>query len=198
MQADGHNIRHVDVGGGLGIPYRTDNTPPPPPVAYAQIVAKHIKPLGLKTVFEPGRLIVGNAGLLVTEVIFVKEGDAKNFVIVDAAMNDLIRPTLYDAFHDIRPVIMPNDNAPRIRADFVGPVCETGDSSGPRPRGGKARPGDLIAICTTGAYGAVLSSTYNSRLLIPEVLVDGERYHVVRPRRTYEELLALDSVPDWL
>ncbi|EEZ31834.1 diaminopimelate decarboxylase [Brucella sp. NF 2653] len=198
LQADGHNIRHVDVGGGLGIPYRTDNTPPPPPVAYAEIVAKHIKPLGLKTVFEPGRLIVGNAGLLVTEVIFVKEGDAKNFVIVDAAMNDLIRPTLYDAFHDIRPVIMPNDNAPRIRADFVGPVCETGDYLGLDREVAKPAPGDLIAICTTGAYGAVLSSTYNSRLLIPEVLVDGERYHVVRPRRTYEELLALDSVPDWL
>jgi len=198
LQADGHNIRHVDVGGGLGIPYRTDNTPPPLPVAYAEIVARHIKPLGLKTVFEPGRLIVGNAGLLVTEVIFVKEGDAKNFVIVDAAMNDLIRPTLYDAFHDIKPVALPKDDAPRIRADFVGPVCETGDYLGLDREVAKPAPGDLIAVCTTGAYGAVLSSTYNSRLLIPEVLVDGDRYHVVRPRRTYEELLALDSVPEWL
>nr|WP_176024613.1 diaminopimelate decarboxylase [Brucella pseudintermedia] len=198
LQADGHNIRHVDVGGGLGIPYRTDNTPPPLPVAYAEIVAKHIKPLGLKTVFEPGRLIVGNAGLLVTEVIFVKEGDAKNFVIIDAAMNDLIRPTLYDAFHDIKPVTLPKDDAPRIRADFVGPVCETGDYLGLDREVAKPAPGDLIAVCTTGAYGAVLSSTYNSRLLIPEVLVDGDRYHVVRPRRTYEELLALDSVPEWL
>ena len=198
LQADGHNIRHVDVGGGLGIPYRTDNTPPPLPVAYAEIVAKHIKPLGLKTVFEPGRLIVGNAGLLVTEVIFVKEGDAKNFVIVDAAMNDLIRPTLYDAFHDIKPVALPKDDAPRIRADIVGPVCETGDYLGLDREVAKPVPGDLIAVCTTGAYGAVLSSTYNSRLLIPEVLVDGDRYHVVRPRRTYEELLALDSVPEWL
>jgi diaminopimelate decarboxylase len=155
LQADGHNIRHVDVGGGLGIPYRTDNTPPPLPVAYAEIVARHIKPLGLKTVFEPGRLIVGNAGLLVTEVIFVKEGDAKNFVIVDAAMNDLIRPTLYDAFHDIKPVALPKDDAPRIRADFVGPVCETGDYLGLDREVAKPAPGDLIAVCTTGAYGGV-------------------------------------------
>ncbi|PWL19670.1 diaminopimelate decarboxylase [Falsochrobactrum shanghaiense] len=198
LQADGHNIRHVDVGGGLGIPYRTDNNPPPLPVAYAQIVARHIKPLGLKTLFEPGRLIAGNAGLLVTEVIFVKEGDAKNFIIVDAAMNDLIRPTLYEAFHEIRPVRLPADDAPRIRADFVGPVCETGDYLGLDREVAKPAPGDLVAVWTTGAYGAVLSSTYNSRLLVPEVLVDDDRFHVIRPRGTYEELLALDSVPDWL
>ncbi|MBN9046487.1 MAG: diaminopimelate decarboxylase [Rhizobiales bacterium] len=198
LQADGHHIRHVDLGGGLGIPYRADNDPPPLPAAYAQIVRKHIAPLGLKTIFEPGRMIVGNAGLLVSEVIYVKDGDAKNFVILDAAMNDLIRPTLYDAFHDIRPVVLPKDDAPRIHADFVGPVCETGDYLGLDRETARPASGDLMAISTAGAYGAVQSCTYNTRLLVPEVLVDGDRFHVVRPRRTYEELLALDSVPDWL
>lgn len=198
LQADGHNIRHIDAGGGLGIPYRADNNPPPLPRAYAEIVGKHLKPLGLTTFFEPGRMVVGNAGLLVTEVIFVKDGDAKNFVIVDAAMNDLIRPTLYDAYHTIRPVVTAADNAPRIRADIVGPVCETGDYLGLDREMARPKPGDLLAVSTAGAYGAVLSSTYNSRLLIPEVLVDGDRYHVIRPRLSYEELLGLDSVPEWL
>ncbi|GAB1580128.1 diaminopimelate decarboxylase [Phyllobacterium phragmitis] len=198
LKADGHAIEHVDLGGGLGIPYRTDNNPPPLPDVYAAIVRKHIRPLGLKTIFEPGRLIVGNAGILVCEVVFVKEGDAKNFIVVDAAMNDLIRPTLYDAFHDIRPVIAPKDGQRRIRADIVGPVCETGDYLGldrdlPYPA-----PGDLLAVMTAGAYGAVQSGTYNTRLLVPEVLVDGDRYHVVRPRTGYDELIGLDSVPDWL
>ncbi|MHC1547850.1 diaminopimelate decarboxylase [Phyllobacterium sp. K27] len=198
LKADGHDIKHVDLGGGLGIPYHFDNNPPPLPDAYAQIVQKHIKPLGLKTIFEPGRLIVGNAGILVTEVIFVKEGDARNFIIVDAAMNDLIRPTLYDAFHIIRPVKEPTANHPRIRGDVVGPVCETGDYLGldrdlPRPA-----PGDLIAIGTAGAYGAVQAGTYNTRLLVPEVLVNGDQFHVIRPRKTYDELIGLDSIPDWL
>jgi diaminopimelate decarboxylase len=198
LKADGHDIKHVDLGGGLGIPYHFDNNPPPLPDAYAQIVARHIKPLGLKTIFEPGRLIVGNAGILISEVIFLKEGDARNFIIVDAAMNDLIRPTLYDAFHTIRPVIEPAATHPRIRGDVVGPVCETGDYLGldrdlPRPA-----PGDLIAIGTAGAYGAVQAGTYNTRLLVPEVLVNGDRFHVVRPRTTYEELIGLDSIPEWL
>ena len=198
LQADGHDIKHVDLGGGLGIPYHFDNNPPPLPDAYAQIVQKHIRPLGLKTIFEPGRLIVGNAGILVSEVIYLKEGDARNFVIVDAAMNDLIRPTLYDAFHTIRPVNEPSPAHARIRGDVVGPVCETGDYLGldrdlPRPV-----PGDLIAIGTAGAYGAVQAGTYNTRLLVPEVLVNGDRFHVVRPRTTYDELIGLDSIPDWL
>lgn len=198
LQAEGHQIDHVDMGGGLGIPYRDDNNPPPLPDAYADIVRKHIRPLGLKAVFEPGRLIVGNAGILVSEVIYVKDGDAKNFIIVDAAMNDLIRPTLYEAYHNIRPVVKSDDNAPRIHADFVGPVCETGDYLGGDREVARPEPGDLIAVSTAGAYGAVLSSTYNSRLLIPEVLVDGNRFHVVRPRTTYDDLIALDSIPDWL
>ncbi|NTS32275.1 diaminopimelate decarboxylase [Phyllobacterium sp. BT25] len=198
LRADGHDIQHVDLGGGLGIPYHFDNNPPPLPDAYAEIVARHIKPLGLKTMFEPGRLIVGNAGILVSEVIFLKEGDARNFVIVDAAMNDLIRPTLYDAFHIIRPVREASASQPRIRADIVGPVCETGDYLGldrdlPRPA-----PGDLIAIGTAGAYGAVQAGTYNTRLLVPEVLVSGDQFHVVRRRTSYEELIGLDSIPEWL
>jgi len=197
LRDDGHDIAHVDLGGGLGIPYKTDNNPPPLPDAYAAIVHKRVKKLGVKVIFEPGRLIAGNAGILVSEVIFLKEGDAKNFLIVDAAMNDLIRPTLYDAFHDIRPVVVGN-NAPRIMADIVGPVCETGDFLGQDRDLPRMTSGDLIAVSTAGAYGAVQSGTYNTRLLIPEVLVNGDQFHVVRPRPTYDELIGLDSVPGWL
>ncbi|MBZ9811929.1 MULTISPECIES: diaminopimelate decarboxylase [unclassified Mesorhizobium] len=198
LRADGHAIEHVDLGGGLGIPYRVDNNPPPLPDAYAQIVRKHVTKLGLKVMFEPGRLIVGNAGILVSQVIFAKEGDAKNFLVVDAAMNDLIRPTLYDAFHDIRPVVLPPADAPRMTVDIVGPVCETGDYLGLDRDLPRLKSGDLVAIATAGAYGAVQAGTYNTRLLVPEVLVDGDRFHVVRPRPTYDELIGLDSMPDWL
>ena len=198
LRADGHAIEHVDLGGGLGIPYRVDNNPPPLPDAYAQIVRKHVTKLGLKVMFEPGRLIVGNAGILVSEVIFVKEGDAKNFLVVDAAMNDLIRPTLYDAFHDIRPVVQPPADTPRMMVDVVGQVCETGDYLGLDRDLPWLKAGDLVAVSTAGAYGAVQAGTYNTRLLVPEVLVDGDRFHVVRPRLTYDDLIGLDSVPDWL
>lgn len=197
LRADGHDISHVDLGGGLGIPYRADNNPPPLPDAYAAIVHRRVKKLGLKVIFEPGRLIAGNAGILVSEVIYLKEGDAKNFLIVDAAMNDLIRPTLYDAFHEIRPVVL-NDDAPRIVADVVGPVCETGDFLGQDRDLPRMQSGDLIAVSTAGAYGAVQAGTYNTRLLIPEVLVNGDQFHVVRPRLSYEQLIGLDSVPSWL
>ncbi|MBZ9857779.1 diaminopimelate decarboxylase [Mesorhizobium sp. CA13] len=198
LRADGHAIEHVDLGGGLGIPYRVDNNPPPLPDAYAQIVRKHVTKLGLKVMFEPGRLIVGNAGILVSQVIFAKEGDAKNFLVIDAAMNDLIRPTLYDAFHDIRPVVLPPADGPRMTVDIVGPVCETGDYLGLDRDLPRLKSGDLVAIATAGAYGAVQAGTYNTRLLVPEVLVDGDRFHVVRPRQTYDELIGLDSMPDWL
>jgi diaminopimelate decarboxylase len=198
LKADGHDIRHVDVGGGLGIPYRADNNPPPLPDAYAAIVRKRIAPLGLKVMFEPGRLLVGNAGILVAEVIYMKHGDAKNFVIVDAAMNDLVRPTLYDAWHDIRPVVEPAPDGEHLVADVVGPVCETGDYLALGRDLPALKAGDLIAIGSAGAYGAVQAGTYNTRLLVPEVLVDGDRFHVVRPRGSYEELIGLDSLPDWL
>ncbi len=198
LRADGHSIEHVDLGGGLGIPYRVDNDPPPLPDAYAEIVRKRMTGLGVKVVFEPGRLIVGNAGILVAQVIYVKHGDAKNFVIVDAAMNDLIRPTLYDAFHEIRPVCEAAPDAPRHVVDVVGPVCETGDYLGHDRDLPALESGDLIAVGTAGAYGAVQAGTYNTRLLVPEVLVDGDRFHVVRPRPSYDDLIGLDRIPDWL
>ncbi|HEV7416653.1 MAG TPA: diaminopimelate decarboxylase [Tianweitania sediminis] len=198
LRADGHAIRHVDLGGGLGIPYQRNNEPPPLPDAYAQIVHKHVGPLGLKVIFEPGRLIVGNAGVLVTSVIFRKEGEAKNFLIVDAAMNDLIRPTLYDAWHDIAPVVEAPHTARRLRCDVVGPVCETGDFLGQDRDLPVLEAGDLLAVFTAGAYGAVQAGTYNTRLLVPEVLVSGDRFAVVRPRQTYDELIGLDRLPDWL
>ncbi|WCK04404.1 diaminopimelate decarboxylase [Agrobacterium tumefaciens] len=198
LRGDGHEISHVDIGGGLGIPYRDDNNPPPLPDAYAHIVKNELKSLNCKIVTEPGRLIVGNAGILVTEVIYVKDGGDKTFVIVDGAMNDLIRPTLYEAYHGIRPVVQPALDAPRIKADIVGPVCETGDYLALDREMAAPQPGDLIAVSSAGAYGAVQAGTYNSRLLVPEVLVKGDKFHVIRPRGTYEELIALDSVPTWL
>ena len=198
LRSDGHDIRHVDVGGGLGIPYKADNAPPPDPDAYAAIVRKRLAGLDARIILEPGRLIVGNAGILVAEVIYLKRGDARNFLIVDAAMNDLIRPTLYEAYHRIRPVIQPRPDAPLIKVDVVGPVCETGDYLGHQREMPEMQPGDLIAIDTAGAYGAVQAGTYNTRLLVPEVLVNGDRFCVVRPRGSYEELIGRDSMPDWL
>ncbi|KKB13425.1 diaminopimelate decarboxylase [Devosia geojensis] len=195
LRADGHDIEHVDVGGGLGIPYDHDQEAPPHPQAYAAVVRDKVGQLGCKLVIEPGRLIVGNAGILVTRVEYVKPG-ATNFVIVDAAMNDLIRPTLYEAHHDIVPVNP--SNLPAITADIVGPVCESGDYLARGRTIAGVKEGDLIAVMSAGAYGAVMASTYNSRLLIPEVLVDGGKYHVIRPRKTIEELIGLDSVPEWL
>ncbi|HWA19244.1 MAG TPA: diaminopimelate decarboxylase [Devosia sp.] len=195
LRADGHAIVHADVGGGLGIPYRLEEAPPPDPEAYAAVVRKHLGGLGVELVLEPGRLIAGNAGILVTRVEYVKEAD-KTFVIVDAAMNDLIRPTLYEAEHDVQPVR--HSNLPPITADIVGPVCETGDYLALGRKMPGVKEGDLLAIMSAGAYGAVMASTYNSRLLVPEVLVDGARWHVIRPRRSIDELIALDSVPDWL
>jgi diaminopimelate decarboxylase len=198
LRAAGHRIDHVDIGGGLGIPYKDDNNPPPLPDAYAQIVKTQLKSLDCKIVTEPGRLIVGNAGILVTEVIYVKDGGEKTFVIVDGAMNDLIRPTLYEAYHEIRLVVVPAADAPRIRGDIVGPVCETGDYLALDREMAAPAPGDLIAVGSAGAYGAVQAGTYNSRLLVPEVLVKGGQFHVIRPRGSYDDLIGLDSLPDWL
>jgi diaminopimelate decarboxylase len=199
LRGDGHTIEHVDLGGGLGIPYRADNNPPPFPQQYAEIVARHTRPLGCRIYLEPGRLIVGNAGLIVASVIFVKKGENKSFVIVDAAMNDLVRPTLYDAYHDILPVKAPaRGSAEMMRADVVGPVCESGDFLALDREMPRVAAGDLIAVMSAGAYGAVQAGTYNSRLLIPEVLVNGADFAVVRRRPTYEELIGLDTLPPWL
>jgi len=198
LRADGHTIDHVDLGGGLGIPYTSDNDPPPHPDAYADVVKKHVRELDCKIMFEPGRLIAGNAGILVTETVYVKDGDSRNFVIVDAAMNDLIRPTLYEAFHEIRPVKEPAADAPRYTADVVGPVCESGDYLAKGRDIPAVAAGDLLAVFSAGAYGAVQSGTYNSRLLVPEVLVNNDEFAIVRPRPSFEELIGLDRIPDWL
>ena len=198
LRADGHTIDHVDLGGGLGIPYRRDNEPPPSPEAYAEVVRRRTKMLGCALFLEPGRLIVGNAGVLVTSVIYVKNGPGKTFVIVDAAMNDLIRPTLYDAHHEILPVMEAPPSAPRLKVDVVGPVCESGDYLALNREIAEVAAGDLLAVMSAGAYGAVQAGAYNSRLLVPEVLVNGADYAVVRARPSYEDLIGLDKIPPWL
>ena len=198
LRQDGHAIDHVDLGGGLGIPYHADEDASAfHPDRYASLVQRHARALGARIVLEPGRLLVGNAGILVTEVVLVKAGADKRFVVVDAAMNDLIRPTLYDAFHEIRPVLDPV-SAARGLADVVGPVCETGDYLALGRSLPDVAAGDLLAVMSAGAYGAVQAGTYNSRLLVPEVMVDGDRFAVIRPRGTYADLIGLDRVPDWL
>jgi diaminopimelate decarboxylase len=198
LRDDGHAISHVDLGGGLGIPYREDNEPPPHPDAYAAMVKRATRDLGCTLIFEPGRLLVGNAGILVTRVLYLKRGEAKSFVIVDAGMNDLIRPTLYEAHHEIMAVREAAADAARIIADVVGPVCESGDFLAldrdlPAPR-----PGDLMAVMSAGAYGAVQAGTYNTRALVPEVLVREAKWALVRPRVGVDELIALDRLPPWL
>lgn len=197
LKARGITLSHLDIGGGLGVPYRADNEWPPHPDEYARVVKETLGDLGLKIVMEPGRMIAGNAGILVTRVIFVKQGQGRRFTIIDAAMNDLIRPTLYEAHHDVWPVAEPREVHDLFVQDLVGPVCETGDYLAldrPLPA---FNPDDLVAIMTAGAYGAVMSSTYNSRLLVPEVMVNGDNFAVVRPRPTYEDLIGLDRLPPW-
>jgi diaminopimelate decarboxylase len=198
LRSDGHTISHVDLGGGLGIPYREDNDPPPDPSAYAAVVKRATRGLGCTLIFEPGRLIVGNAGVLVTRVIYLKRGEAKTFVIVDAGMNDLIRPTLYDAHHDIRPVVESKPGARRIVADVVGPVCESGDFLALERDMPEPKPGDLLVVMTAGAYGAVQAGTYNTRALVPEILVRDGEWALVRPRLDADQLIGLDRVPPWL
>ena len=198
LRADGHAIRHVDLGGGLGIPYREDDDPDSyHPERYAAIVRRHFAGSGLQLVLEPGRLIVGNAGALVTRVIYVKRGEEKTFVIVDAGMNDLVRPTLYDAHHEIVRVVEDKDG-PRLIVDVVGPVCETGDYLALDREMHAVASGDLLAVLSAGAYGAVQAGTYNSRPLIAETLVDGEKFAIIRPRESLEELIGRDRLPGWL
>ncbi|QPH55045.1 diaminopimelate decarboxylase [Pontivivens ytuae] len=198
LRQDGHDIRRLDLGGGLGIPYRRANEAPPLPFDYGEVIRRTVGDLDCEIEIEPGRLIAGNAGLLVSEVIYNKAGEGRDFLILDAAMNDLIRPAMYDAWHDIVPVIEPRAGVNLQPFDVVGPVCESGDTFAKARDLPALEAGDLVAFRSAGAYGAVMSSEYNSRPLIPEVLVSGDRYHVVRARPTYEEMIARDTVPDWL
>lgn len=192
----GHNITTLDLGGGLGIPYGPEDAPPPSPEDYANLIDEIFGDSGCRIFLEPGRLIAGNAGILVTSVIRTKKGEAKNFIIVDAAMTELMRPTLYGAYHDIQPVIT-NGNVQDVW-DVVGPVCETGDFLGSERSLPEPQKGDLLAIFTCGAYGASLGSSYNTRLSAPEVLVDNEKFEIIRARPQYDDILALEKVPDWL
>ncbi len=198
LRADGHDIRRLDLGGGLGIPYRRTNEAPPLPFDYGALIKRTLGHLGCEIQIEPGRLIVGNAGLLVAAVIYRKAGEGRDFLIVDAAMNDLIRPAMYDAWHDIVPVAEPGPDTPVGPIDVVGPVCETGDTFARGRDLPHLAAGDLLAIRSAGAYGAVMASEYNTRPLIPEVLVRGDRFAVIRERPTYAEMLARDTLPAWL
>jgi diaminopimelate decarboxylase len=197
LRGEGHQIDHLDMGGGLGIPYRGTNDIPPHPDEYAAMVKKTVGHLGCKLVFEPGRMISGNAGILVTRVIYQKPAGKKVFLIADAAMNDLIRPTLYDAYHDVWPIDEDLNEKVQVNGDLVGPVCETGDYLARSRDLPPAQAGELLAILSAGAYGAVQAGTYNTRPLVPEVLVNGSDYAVVRPRQTYEELIGLDRLAGW-
>ena len=196
LRAAGLAVERIDLGGGIGIGYHGERSLEP--ADYARVVRRIFAPLDLALAFEPGRVLTAEAGLLVTKIIYVKEGVDKRCVVVDAAMNDLLRPALYGAWHDILPVRRPPADAPLGPADLVGPVCEAGDAFAVDRDQPPLAEGDLLAVAAAGAYGAVMSSTYNSRLLAPEVLVSGSRYSVVRPRPSYEALLALDAIPDWL
>ncbi|HUD52923.1 diaminopimelate decarboxylase [Parvibaculum sp.] len=198
LRREGHAISRIDLGGGLGIPYRGDNDIPPHPDEYAAMVKRTVGRLGCELTYEPGRLLVGNAGILVSRVIYEKQGDARHFLIVDAAMNDLIRPTLYDAYHEIRPVAEPAPSAERVTYDVVGPVCETGDFLAKGREMPRLETDDLVAVMSAGAYGAVQASEYNTRPLVPEVLVNGADFAVIRARPSYDEMLKHDMIPAWL
>jgi diaminopimelate decarboxylase len=198
LMAEGHKLHHLDLGGGLGIPYRHDDPPPPDPAAFAAVVKEKTRGLGVKLIFEIGRMIAGNAGILVTRAVFVKRGEGRTFVIADAGMNDLIRPTLYEAHHDILPVREPAAGTARMTADVVGPVCETGDYLALAREMPEVAPGDLLAVMTAGAYGAVQAGTYNTRPLVPEIMVRGGAFSVVRPRQSYDDLIGMDRLPGWL
>jgi diaminopimelate decarboxylase len=198
LRADGHNIRRLDLGGGLGIPYTRSNEAPPLPIDYGAMVKRVLGHLNCEIEIEPGRLIAGNAGILVSQVIYVKEGEDRKFLILDAAMNDLIRPAMYDAHHDIDPVIEPQAGAERAKYDVVGPVCESGDRFATGREMAQMNAGDLVAFRSAGAYGAVMSSEYNTRPLIPEVMVNASEFAVIRSRPSFDEIINRDTIPEWL
>lgn len=198
LRADGHEITRLDLGGGLGIPYTRSNEAPPLPSDYGALIQRTVGDLGCEVEIEPGRLISGNAGILVAGVIYVKSGEGRDFLILDAAMNDLIRPSMYDAHHDIVPVVEPAPGVEQAPYDIVGPVCESGDTFAKGRELPPLAPEDLVAFRSAGAYGAVMSSEYNSRPLIPEVLVQGDQFAVIRERPTFDEMIARDTIPTWL
>jgi diaminopimelate decarboxylase len=198
LRADGHQIERLDLGGGLGIPYERSNAAPPLPEDYGRMIAEEVGHLGCEIEIEPGRLIAGNAGLMVSEIIYVKEGEGRDFLILDSAMNDLVRPAMYDAHHDIVPVVEAKPGAELRPYDVVGGICETGDTFARGLMMPPVKAGDLVAFRSAGAYGAVMASEYNSRPLIPEVLVDGDKWAVIRRRPSYDEMIARDIIPDWL
>ena len=195
LRSDGHNITQLDLGGGLGITYDAEIAPSP--AEYGKMVKEIVGHLGCNVSFEPGRLIAGNAGVLITQVIFIKEGINRKFCIIDAAMNDLIRPTLYNAYHDIVPVVEAPTGAEQLTMDIVGPICESGDYLAKGRKMAALSNGDLLAVRTAGAYAAVMASVYNSRPLVPEVLVHGDTYSVIRRRWTVEDMIALETFPEW-
>lgn len=197
LRSAGHDIRHIDLGGGLGIPYDPDSENPPSPTAYGDMVRDVLGDLDCEIILEPGRLIAGNAGILLSELVYEKTSDSKRFYIIDAGMNDLIRPAMYDAYHAILPVVEPQSDD-KVMVDFVGPVCETSDTFAADRMTNTMQSGDLLAIKSAGAYSAVMASTYNSRELVPEVLVNGDEWCIVRKRQSLDELLAMETVPDWL
>ena len=198
LRADGHPIMRLDLGGGLGIPYRRDNNAPPLPIEYGQVIREAVGDLGCEIEIEPGRNISGNAGILLSSVIYLKEGEGRDFLILDAAMNDLIRPAMYAAHHDIVPVVEQAPGTPVAPHDVVGPVCETGDTFEKAVDLPRLAAGDLVALRSAGAYGAVMASEYNSRPLVPEVLVRGDHFAVIRKRPDFDEILARDTIPEWL
>ncbi|MEM1237088.1 MAG: diaminopimelate decarboxylase [Pseudomonadota bacterium] len=198
LRAEGHEITRLDLGGGLGIPYERSNAAPPVPAEYGQLIREEVGHLGCEIEIEPGRLISGNAGALVAQTIYVKEGEDRKFLILDAAMNDLIRPAMYGAHHDIVPVIEPSPGTDPATYDIVGPVCESGDTFAKHRTMAPVQAGELVLFRSAGAYGAVMSSEYNTRPLIPEVLVHGDQFAVIRPRPTFDEIINRDTIPEWL
>ncbi|MGR3344043.1 MAG: diaminopimelate decarboxylase [Paracoccaceae bacterium] len=198
LRADGHDIRRLDLGGGLGIPYELSNTAPPLPIEYGEVIRRTVGDLGCEIEIEPGRLISGNAGIMVSKVIYVKSGQEREFLILDSAMNDLLRPAMYEAHHDIIPVVEPAPGTEPTSYDIVGPVCETGDTFARDRAMPPLNSGDLVAFRSAGAYGAVMASEYNSRPLIPEILVSGDQFAVIRARPSFDEMINRDTIPEWL
>ncbi len=198
LRADGHNIRRLDLGGGLGIPYTRSNEAPPLPSDYGALIKRTVGHLGCEIESEPGRLIAGNAGILVSRVIYVKQGEGRQFLILDGAMNDLIRPAMYDAYHDIVPIIEPEAGVEQQAYDIVGPVCESGDTFAKDRMMPPLAAGDLVAFRSAGAYGAVMASEYNTRPLVPEVLAKGDQFAVIRQRPDFDEIINRDTIPPWL